>query len=145
MKRDQQGPMLREMIMTLGYVEAGEQLVVELYVRNIKESCAFYRQFGFKVAREAGDFMELQWEHTLLFLEEIPDAPLPPPDPVGNIRIMVPNVDDYWALSKTIGARVIRPIENRSYGLRDFTIAGLDGLGLRFATHLADLQEPLQA
>jgi hypothetical protein len=25
--------------------------------------------------------------------------------------------------------------------LRDFTIAGPDGLGLRFATHLADIQE----
>jgi catechol 2,3-dioxygenase-like lactoylglutathione lyase family enzyme len=129
------------MIMMLGYVEAGEQLVVELYVRNIKESSAFYRQFGFKVARDAGDFMELQWENTLLFLEEITNAPLPPQEPVGNIRIMVPNVDDYWTLSKTIGARVIRPIENRSYGLRDFTIAGPDGLGLRFATHLADIQE----
>jgi hypothetical protein len=55
---------------------------------------------------------------------------------------MVPNVDDDWALSRTIGARVIRPIENQGYGLRDFTIAGPDGLGLRFATHLADVQEP---
>jgi catechol 2,3-dioxygenase-like lactoylglutathione lyase family enzyme len=128
-----------------GYVAAGEQLVVELYVRDIKASCAFYRQFGFEVARDAADFVELQWENTLLFLEEVAGAPLPPQDPVGNIRIMVPNVDEYWTLSRTIGARVIRPIANREYGLRDFTIAGPDGLGLRFATHLADIQEALQA
>jgi catechol 2,3-dioxygenase-like lactoylglutathione lyase family enzyme len=131
-----------EVIMVKGYVAAGEQLVVELYVRNIKESCEFYRQFGFEVARDAGGFMELRWENTLLFLEEITAAPWPPQDPVGNVRIMVPNVDDYWALSGNIGARVIRPIENRGYGLRDFTIAGPDGLGLRFATPLAEVQEP---
>jgi catechol 2,3-dioxygenase-like lactoylglutathione lyase family enzyme len=130
--------------MAQGYVEAGEQLVVELYVRDIKASCAFYRQFGFEVARDAEDFVELQWENTLLFLEAVADAPLPPQDPVGNIRVMVPNVDEYWTLSRTIGARVIRPIDNREYGLRDFTIAGPDGLGLRFATHLADIQAALQ-
>lgn len=127
-----------------GYVEAGEQLIVELYVRNSQESCAFYRQFGFEVARDAGNFIELKWENTRLFLEEVADAPLPPPEPIGNIRIMVPNVDEYWTLSRNIGVQVIRPIENRYYGLRDFTIAGPDGLGLRFATHLADLQETLQ-
>jgi catechol 2,3-dioxygenase-like lactoylglutathione lyase family enzyme len=136
---------LWEVIIVKGYVEAGEQLVVELYVRNIKESCEFDRQFGFEVTRDAGGFVELKWENTLLFLEEIKKAPLPPQDPVGNIRIMVPNVDDYWTLSSNIGSRVIRPIENRGYGLRDFTIAGPDGLGLRFATYLADVQEPLQA
>jgi catechol 2,3-dioxygenase-like lactoylglutathione lyase family enzyme len=145
MEVDRQTHVLWEVIMVNAYVEASEQLVVELYVRNIKESCAFYRQFGFEVVRDAGDFVELQWENTRLFLEEIVEAPLPPLDPVGNIRVMVPNVDEYWTLSGTIGARVIRPIENRDYGLRDFTIAGPDGLGLRFATHLADIQEASQA
>jgi catechol 2,3-dioxygenase-like lactoylglutathione lyase family enzyme len=126
------------------YADAGEQLVVEFYVRNLKESCAFYRGLGFEVVRDEGDFVELKWEDALLFLEEVRDAPLPPQYPIGNMRIMVPNVDDYWALSKKLGAHVIRPIENRPYGLRDFTIAGPDGLGLRFATHLADLQESSQ-
>jgi hypothetical protein len=49
---------------------------------------------------------------------------------------MVPDVDNYWALAQKIGAQVLRPLENRSYGLRDFTIAGPDGFGLRFATRL---------
>jgi catechol 2,3-dioxygenase-like lactoylglutathione lyase family enzyme len=69
--------------MVKGYVEVGEQLVVEFYVRNIKESCEFYRQFGFEVARDAGGFVELKWENTLLFLEEIKKAPLPPQDPAS--------------------------------------------------------------
>jgi hypothetical protein len=63
---------------------------------------------------------------------------------VGNMRIIVPNVDDFWTLAKKMGVQVIRPIGNRSYGLKDFTIAGPDGLGLRFATHLSDLEVPSQ-
>lgn len=123
-----------------GYVRSSEQLVVELYVRNLRESYEFYRELGFEVLRDAGNFIELQWEDSLLYLEEVEDAPLPPQHPVGNIRIMVPNVDDFWTLSKKMGAQVIRPIGNRSYGLRDFTIAGPDGLGLRFATRLSDVE-----
>ena len=36
-------------------------------------------------------------------------------------------------------ARVIKPIADRYYGLRDFTIADPDGFGLRFGTSLSPL------
>ena len=117
-----------------------EQLVIELYVRNFKAPCAFYQAFGFRMVRDEGDFAELQWEDALLFLEANPNTPLPPSFPVGNMRILFPNVDDYWTLSKQMGVQVIRSLENRSYGLRDFTIAGPDRLGLRFATRLPGLK-----
>ena len=42
--------------------------------------------------------------------------------------------DRYWTLAQELGCTVIRPIEDRYYGLRDFTIAGPDGVGLRFAS-----------
>ncbi len=121
------------------YVDPGEQLVVELYVRNLTASCAFYQEFGFQMVRDEGDFAELKWDDTLFFFEANPNGPLPLTYPVGNIRIMVPNVDKYWILSQKMGVQIIRPIENRSYGLRDFTIAGPDGVGLRFATRLSDI------
>jgi hypothetical protein len=35
-----------------------------------------------------------------------------------------------------LGARVIIPIGDRYYGLRDFTIADPDGFGVRFASPL---------
>ena len=120
--------------------DINEQLVIELYVRDFEASCAFYQAFGFQMIRDEGDFAELQWEDALLFLEAIPNAPSSPSFPVGNIRILVPNVDDYWTLSQQMGVQVIRPIENRSYGLRDFTIVGPDSLGLRFATRLSDYE-----
>ena len=111
--------------------DINEQLVIELYVRDFEASCAFYQAFGFQMIRD---------EDALLFLEAIPNAPSSPSFPVGNIRILVPNVDDYWTLSQQMGVQVIRPIENRSYGLRDFTIVGPDSLGLRFATRLSDYE-----
>lgn len=49
---------------------------------------------------------------------------------------MVANVDQYWKLAQEMGARIIIPIADRYYGLRDFTIADPDGFGVRFASLL---------
>jgi uncharacterized glyoxalase superfamily protein PhnB len=62
--------------------------------------------------------------------------PYPPKFPIANIRIMVPNVDDYWKLAKETGAQIVIPIADRYYGLRDFIISDPDGFGVRFATCL---------
>ena len=126
------------------YVPSTEQLVTEIVVRDIKLSTEFYRRLGFKLLRDGGDFVELTWENHRLFLAE-PSAfhgiehaeLLPPPNfPLGNIRVMVPNVDDYWKLANDISAPIVIPIADRYYGLRDFTIADPDGFGIRFATSL---------
>ena len=117
------------------YVDPGSQLVAEIYVRDIKSSLEFFRAFGFKLVRDDGNFVELRWEQSLLFLEQINGAP-GSEHTAGNIRVMVSNVDDYWEMARTLGAPVIRAIENRYYGLRDFTISGPDGISLRFASRL---------
>lgn len=126
------------------YVSPSEQLMVEVYVRNLLASSGFYRRLGFEVVRDEGTFMELQWEGVLFALKERPDAPPPLPHPVGTLRIMVPNVDAYWRLAQDMAVPVLWPIANQEYGLRDFAIAGPDGLGLCFATRLADVQETAQ-
>jgi len=122
------------------YVNQGEQLVVALYVQDIRKSREFYRSYGFEVMRDEGTFIELKWEDARLFLSEVPGAPPPPVSPFGNLRVMVPNVDQYWNLAKEKGATILSPIEDRYYGLRDFIIAGPDGLALRFATWLKDFR-----
>jgi catechol 2,3-dioxygenase-like lactoylglutathione lyase family enzyme len=124
-----------------GYVDSGEQLVVAIYVRDMKESREFYLSYGFEVVRDEGTFMELRWEEARLFLSEVPGTPPPPPIPIGNMRVMVPNVDEYWALANKMGAKILSHIEDQYYGLRDFIIAGPDGLALRFATWLKDLEK----
>ena len=117
-------------------INPGEQLVLALYVRDIKKSGSFYRALGFQIARDEETFMELRWEDALLFIVEMEDAPRFPVQPVGNIRILVSDVDEHWNRCMEIGAEILRPIETRSYGLRDFIIAGPDGLSIRFATLL---------
>ena len=127
-----------------GYVDPTEQLVTEIVVRDMKRSSGFYRALGFALLRDGGDFMELTWEDHRLYLAELSafrdvndvSAPARPAFPVANVRVMVPNVDDYWRLANEIGAPVIVPIADRYYGLRDFVIADPDGFGVRFASLL---------
>ena len=119
------------------YVEAREQLIVEIYVQDVKQSAAFYERIGFKVIRRDHDFVELGWDTSRLYLEQIPGQPAPPPTLVANIRIMVPDVDRYWKECVELKLRVVKPIADRYYGLRDFTVVSPDGVGLRFASRLA--------
>jgi len=126
------------------YVDSTEQLVTEILVTDISASINFYLQLGFMLLRAAEDFAELTWEDHRLFLAELSafhDAvradPSPQPkSPRANVRVMVPDVDDYWQRAKEIGAEIILPIADRYYGLRDFTIADPDGFGIRFASTL---------
>ena len=121
---------------TAPYVPATEQLVVEVYVRNLDRAVEFYRRLGFEVMGRKGGFAAVAWEGHRLFLDERPhDAP--PPLPQANVRVMVPDVDAWWRRATEMGARVLSPIADREYGLRDFTIADPDGFGIRFATRIA--------
>jgi catechol 2,3-dioxygenase-like lactoylglutathione lyase family enzyme len=118
--------------------------VTEIVVSNIRRSTEFYCRLGFELLRDAGDFVELTWEDHRLFLAEFSafrgvdreEMPAPLRFPPANIRVMVPRVDDQWRLAQEIGARIVIPIADRYYGLRDFTMADPDGFGVRFASLL---------
>src|SRR5215468_11023718 len=99
------------------YVDPTEQLVTEIVVRDIRRSVDFYRRLGFELLRDGGDFVELTWEDHRLFLAELSafrDAHgatvTTPTFPLANVRVMVPNVDEYWKLANEIGARIIIPL-----------------------------------
>jgi catechol 2,3-dioxygenase-like lactoylglutathione lyase family enzyme len=126
------------------YVDSTEQLVTEIVVRDIRRSTDFYSRLGFALLRDGGDFVELTWEDHRLFLAALSafpegapaEPPAPPGFPAANIRVMVSRVDDHWQLAKAMGERILIPIADRYYGLRDFTIADPDGFGVRFASVL---------
>jgi catechol 2,3-dioxygenase-like lactoylglutathione lyase family enzyme len=117
------------------YVPATEQLVVEVYVRNLDRALDFYRRLGFEVLSRHGRFAALTWEGHRLFLDEQPHLEAPP-SPQANVRVMVPDVDAWWRRAAGMGARVLAPVADREYGLRDFTILDPDGFGIRFATRI---------
>src|SRR5947209_6249192 len=118
------------------YVDSTEQLVVELLVRDLLRSLGFYRALGFDLLRADERFAVLAWEGHRLFLDQQEDLPEPGARPAMNVRVMVPDVDRYWRLANQSGLCIVAAIADRSYGLRDFTIADPDGFGLRFATRL---------
>jgi len=128
------------------YVDSTEQLVTEIVVRDIQRSTWFYRLLGFALLRDGGDFVELTWEDHRLFLAQASAfhevdcvaSSAVSQLPRANVRVMVPNVDDYWKRVNEMGAQIIVPIADRYYGLRDFIIADPDGFGVRFASKLDD-------
>ena len=127
------------------YIEPTAQLVVELFVRDLARARAFYEALGFATLDDRGDFVVLTWEDHQLFLDERRDLPPPSAPPQANVRVMVPDVDRYWARAQALGARVLVPIADRDYGLRDFTILDPDGFGVRFATRIATGPPPRAA
>ena len=119
----------------MAYVNTeGEQLVVEVQVRDMARAKAFYRAIGFRVIEDGDAFAALGWDNSHFFLDLRPDLPAPPAVPQANVRIMVSDVDARWAQVNALGARILDPIADRDYGLRDFTFADPDGFGLRFAS-----------
>jgi catechol 2,3-dioxygenase-like lactoylglutathione lyase family enzyme len=132
------------------YVDPTEQLVTEIMVSDIKRSTEFDRRLGFALLRDGGGFVELTWEEHQLFLEERPAVDegaqgarsASPPFPLANIRGMVPNVDEDWRLAHDIGAQIIVRRAERSYGLRDFTLADPDSFGVRFASVFDAREKP---
>jgi catechol 2,3-dioxygenase-like lactoylglutathione lyase family enzyme len=88
--------------------------VTDVLVRDMRRSVHFYQHLGFELLRDVGDFVELTWEDHRFYLAELSafrDAPgatlaTPPLFPLANVRVMVPNVDEYWKQANGIGAGV---------------------------------------
>lgn len=121
--------------MAAPYVPATQQLVVEVFVRDLDRAVGFYRDLGFELLTRKDGFATVAWEGHELFLDERPHHE-PPPAPQANVRVMVPDVDAWWRRAIGMGARVLAPIADREYGLRDFTITDPDGFGVRFGTRI---------
>ena len=79
------------------YVPSIEQLVTEIFVRDIRRSTDFYYRLGFALLRDGGDFVELTWEDHRLFLAELSalqgihhvELPVAPKFPLANVRVMM--------------------------------------------------------
>ena len=112
--------------------ELGDQLVVEVLVRDLDRSLAVYTSLGFTLERREGSFAALSFEGREFFLDQRTDLPAIESSR-ANVRILTRDVDAKWELVHRLGLSVEQPIADRYYGLRDFTVLDPDGFGLRFA------------
>jgi catechol 2,3-dioxygenase-like lactoylglutathione lyase family enzyme len=111
--------------------ELTAQGVVEVVVPNLAAAVTFYGDIGFTVERETPSFVVLRYEETYLFLAQNADAPVTPR--WTNVRIVVSNVDAVWRRVKERDLPIGSPIDDRPYGLRDFTVRDPAGFEVRFA------------
>ena len=118
-----------------------QQLIAEGYVKDLDASLAFYKHYEFEVLREEPHhFAELAWGANRLYLEQVEQTHESAFVAV-NIRVMVPDVDRYFALAQSAGHPLLRELSDKYYGLRDFTVKGPDGMGLRFASPIPGVQQ----
>lgn len=118
-------------------VESDRQLALEVHVSDLQRSITWYQAIGFELVERKETFAVLGWDDARFFIKEHPQHGSG--STYANIRVMVPDVDLRWDEVGTLGLEVVVPIDDRVYGLRDFTVADPDGFGVRFGTSLADL------
>jgi catechol 2,3-dioxygenase-like lactoylglutathione lyase family enzyme len=107
-------------------------------VRDVPASVAYYRDcVGFDVAFEYGvpiSYVGLCSGEVSPHLVSAAQAPRPP----GHAAVSI-HVDDVDAVHADLvqrGARILNGPNDRDYGLRDFSIADIDGNMIFFATEL---------
>lgn len=111
--------------------EFAVQLVAEIVLPDLEATLAFLTELGFVIQRRTGGFSVLRWDDSLLFVAEDSKAVTGPR--WFNVRVIVPDVDAMWRKAAGMRARVVNPIGDRPYGLRDFTIEAPGRMEIRFA------------
>jgi len=122
-------------------------IVVELFVHDVDRSVAFYRALGFDVARRYEDYVLLRRGEIRLSLQGDTHAVTGPhyftphiqsfPRGTGvEISIQVADVDAEYIRARTAGLNIVKPMQDRPWGARDFRVADPDGYFLRVTSPL---------
>lgn len=111
--------------------ERGAQLAIELRVRDLAASIAFYAAAGFTLERRTAGFAALHIDGRYLLLSETRAAAAGATPP--NLRIAVADVDAAFVAAEARGWTVTHGLADRGYGLRDFTVLDPDRHEVRFA------------
>jgi len=123
-------------------------IVVELFVRDVDASIAFYKALGFGVARRYEDYVLLRRGEIKLSLQGDAHAVAGPhyftphigtfPRGTGvEISIQVADVDAEYIRARTAGLNIVKPMQDRPWGARDFRVADPDGYFLRITSPLS--------
>ncbi len=136
--------------MTTTITEKLAPVAPEFFVRDVDASVAFYVDvLGFTLVRAEPDggvpstfavvvrgAAEFMLAHEA-FLGSETRAALPYPRAAGvDVRLMVEDVDAVYAGVVAAGGRIVLPLKDQEYGLRDFIVADPDGFRIRFAQRI---------
>ena len=111
--------------------ERSAQGVVEVVVPDLAAAVSFYLALGFTEHRRADEFAVVTWGDMYLFLAEDRAATSAPR--WINLRIHVADIGPVWERARRACLPVISTLDDRSYGLRDFTVRDPFGFDVRFA------------
>ena len=122
-------------------------IVVELFVHDVDASIAFYKALGFTMARRYEDYVLLQRGEIRLSLQGDAHAVAGPhyftphiqqfPRGTGvEISIQVADVDAEYIRARTAGLNIVKAMQDRPWGARDFRVADPDGYFLRITSPL---------
>ena len=107
--------------MTIGTTsELSAQLVLEIYVRDLPRSLAFYQGIGFELERRTETFAVVRWDENFLFLAGRREQPATIGASTANMRVIVSDVDAVWQRVQMMGAPVELSVGDRAFGLRTF-------------------------
>lgn len=107
-----------------------DQTVPELPVRSVVEAQEYYRDtLGFRIEwhNEAGRIGAVSLGRCAIFFRETEDDIHP-----GTFWIFAEDVDATHDALVASGAQIVDPIENKPWGLRQFTVADLYGNRFHF-------------
>ena len=126
---------------------AGRPVVVEFFVRDIEKSLAFYRALGFGIAKRYEDWILLQRGDIKITIQGdshvvagphyfTPNIAQVPRGTGVEVSIQVADVDAEHIRAKTAGLNIVKGMQDRPWGARDFRIADPDGYFLRITSPL---------
>jgi uncharacterized glyoxalase superfamily protein PhnB len=113
-----------------------------LAVNNIDETVRFYRNIlGFECANQMDGWAALSRDNVELMIS-LPNAhePFEKPTFTGSIYFNTIDVDALWEQIKD-KTRIVYPIENFFYGMREFAIRDNNGYILQFGQEITDPSE----
>ena len=96
----------------------------QLPVADVEETQRYYRDvLGFKIGFTRGDgFGSVQYGTSEIFL-----ARSDTPRPGSCCCVRVDDADELFAIYRERGAKIVEPIANKSWGMREFTIEDPNG------------------
>jgi len=122
-----------------------EQIHAGLAVSDIPGAIDFYvKKLGFEQAFTWGEppsFAGVNLGKVQMFLAK--GAPTPSSE-TGAVYFLVGDADQLYEFHRANGVEIARPIDDRPYGIRDYTVRDLYGYYLVFGHHLFTVGPPIK-